>query len=112
MEPFGGVVIGRNEDMFIPKGATVGGVPWNETMFWNVYYVKGAFLDAEKAFEVINGMRTLELRMLQKCIGTRVLAGVLARQRFFFRRQRQVVDQGFGQHAMAECGRIEKGLEA
>ena len=47
---------------------------WSDTLFWNVYYVKGAFLDADKAFEVINGMRTLELRMLQKCIGTQVLA--------------------------------------
>jgi O-acetylhomoserine (thiol)-lyase len=28
--------------------------------------VKGAFLDADKAFEVINGMRTVELRMLQQ----------------------------------------------
>jgi O-acetylhomoserine/O-acetylserine sulfhydrylase-like pyridoxal-dependent enzyme len=52
---------------------------WSETLFWNVYYVKGAFLDADKAFEVINGMRTLELRMLQKCIGTLVLAQMLAR---------------------------------
>jgi len=41
--------------------------------------VKGAFLDADKAFEVINGMRTLELRMLQKCIATLVLSQLLAR---------------------------------
>ena len=40
-----GVVIGRNEDMFLPKGETAGGVAWNETLFWNVYYVKGAFLE-------------------------------------------------------------------
>jgi cystathionine beta-lyase/cystathionine gamma-synthase len=52
---------------------------WSDTLFWNVYYVKGAFLDADKAFEVINGMRTLELRMLQKCIATLVLSQLLAR---------------------------------
>jgi hypothetical protein len=51
---------------------------WDQTLFWNVYYVKGAFLDADKAFDVIDGMRTLELRMLQKCIHTVVLARVLA----------------------------------
>lgn len=82
-----GVVIGRNEDMFLPKGASVtvtraGGrtatVRWDETLFWNVYYIKGAFLDADKAYEVINGMRTLELRMLSKCITTIVLANALA----------------------------------
>jgi O-acetylhomoserine/O-acetylserine sulfhydrylase-like pyridoxal-dependent enzyme len=82
-----GVVIGRNEQMFLPKGESVrapgvdGRVQtysWEETLFWNVYYVKGAFLDADKAFEVITGMRTVELRMLQKCITTIVLARVLA----------------------------------
>src|SRR5262249_11838995 len=52
-------------------------IDWSETLFWNVYYVKGAFLDADKAFEVINGMRTLELRMLQKCISTMTLARAL-----------------------------------
>ena len=26
---------------------------WDETLFWNVYYVKGAFLDADKAFETM-----------------------------------------------------------
>jgi O-acetylhomoserine (thiol)-lyase len=69
-----GVVIGRNEDMFIPKGEKVGGVNWNETLFWNVYYVKGAFLNADAAFEVLQGLRTLELRMLAKCINTEILA--------------------------------------
>ena len=83
-----GVAIARNERMFIPKGSSLE-LPgpdgktrvfdWSDTLFWNVYYVKGAFLDADKAFEVINGMRTLELRMLQKCITTLVLAQVLAR---------------------------------
>ena len=83
-----GVAIARNERMFLPKGSRVtvdslaGGrqeIDWSETLFWNVYYVKGAFLDADKAFEVINGMRTLELRMLQKCISTATLARALAR---------------------------------
>ena len=83
-----GVCIGRNERMFLPKGESVtavgpDGAPctyrWDETLFWNVYYVKGAFLDADKAFEVINGMRTVELRVLQKAINTLVLARTLAR---------------------------------
>jgi cystathionine beta-lyase/cystathionine gamma-synthase len=82
-----GVVIARNEIMFLPKGssATMPGsdgksrtVRWDETLFWNVYYIKGAFLDADKAYEVINGMRTLELRMLAKCITTAVFARALA----------------------------------
>jgi cystathionine beta-lyase/cystathionine gamma-synthase len=82
-----GVCIGRNERMFIPKGDSVtapgpDGEPcsysWDETLFWNVYYVKGAFLDADKAFEVINGMRTVEMRVLQKSINTLVLARALA----------------------------------
>ena len=83
-----GVAIARNERMFIPKGESVTGTGpdgaprvyrWDETLFWNVYFVKGAFLDSDKAFEVINGMRTLELRMLRKCINTIVLARTLAR---------------------------------
>ena len=83
-----GVAIARNERMFLPKGSSVDGVgsdgrarrfDWSDTLFWNVYYVKGAFLDSDKAFEVINGMRTLELRMLQKCIATATLARALAR---------------------------------
>jgi O-acetylhomoserine/O-acetylserine sulfhydrylase-like pyridoxal-dependent enzyme len=82
-----GVVIGRNERMFIPKGESVTSADlsgrqvtyrWDETLFWNVFYVKGAFLDADKAFEVINGSRTLELRMLRKAISTTVLAKCLA----------------------------------
>mgnify|MGYP001086905855 FL=1 len=87
-----GVCIGRNERMFIPKGETVtapgpDGLPrsyrWDESLFWNVYYVKGAFLDADKAFEVINGMRTVELRVLNKCINTLVFAQALARHPAF-----------------------------
>ena len=82
-----GVVIGRNERMFIPKGETLK-MPrwdgkeieysWDETLFWNVYYIKGAFLDADKAFEVLNGMRTMELRVLRKCISTQCFTHVLA----------------------------------
>lgn len=72
-----GCVIGRNQDMFIPKGETVDGVPWDQTMFWNVYYVKGAFLNADAAFEVMQGMRTLMLRMMRKCINTQILADFL-----------------------------------
>ena len=73
----GGVVIGRNEDMFIPKGETAGGVNWADTLFWNVYYVKGAFLHADAAYEVIQGMRSLPVRMMAKCINTEILAKFL-----------------------------------
>lgn len=72
-----GCVIGRNLDMFIPKGQTMDGKSWDQTMFWNVYYVKGAFLNADGAFEVLQGMKTLSLRMLRKCINTRILARFL-----------------------------------
>jgi O-acetylhomoserine (thiol)-lyase len=65
-----GVVIGRNADMFMPKGDA----GWDQTLFWNVYYIKGAFLDSDKAFEVLSGMKTLEMRMLKKCINTAILA--------------------------------------
>lgn len=80
-----GVVIGRNEDMFIPKGLSVDttypngkerSVSWEETLFWNVYYIKGGFLDSEKAFEVLNGMKTYEMRVLQKAINTTTLAKI------------------------------------
>jgi O-acetylhomoserine/O-acetylserine sulfhydrylase-like pyridoxal-dependent enzyme len=74
-----GVVIGENHRMFLPKGESARGVSWNQTLFWSVYYIKGAFLDADKAFEVLSGMKTLELRMLQKGINTLVLARVLER---------------------------------
>lgn len=73
-----GVVIAENRLMFIPKGESFGGVRWDETLFWGVYYIKGAFLDADKAFEVISGMKTMELRMMQKCINTLILARFLA----------------------------------
>jgi O-acetylhomoserine/O-acetylserine sulfhydrylase-like pyridoxal-dependent enzyme len=74
-----GCLIGRNERMFMGKhesmpGTDVDGKPrtfnWDETVFWNVYYVKGAFLDSDKAYEVLNGMHTLELRLLQKVVNT------------------------------------------
>lgn len=68
-----GCVIGQNKDMFIPKGEP----GWDQTMFWNVYYVKGAFLTADAAFGVMEGMRTLEMRMLNKCINTQILAKFL-----------------------------------
>lgn len=73
-----GVVIGRNEDMFIPKGQSAGGRSWQESLFWNVYYVKGAFLNADAAYEVLQGIRTLDVRMLHKCINTLILARFLA----------------------------------
>jgi O-acetylhomoserine (thiol)-lyase len=74
-----GVVIGRNEDMFLPKGETAPtGHNWHDTLFWNVYYVKGAFLDSDKAFEVLTGMKSLEGRMLKKCINTLTFARWLA----------------------------------
>ena len=82
-----GVVIGRNEDMFVPKNSSIEAtwpdgrerrVEWDESMFWNVYYIKGGFLDADKAFEVLNGMKTYEIRVLQKAINTVVLAHVLS----------------------------------
>lgn len=69
-----GVVIGRNADMFMPKGDP----GWERTLFWNVFYIKGAFLDSDKAFEVLSGMKTLEMRMLKKCINTAILARWLA----------------------------------
>ena len=72
-----GVVIGRNEDMFIPKGQSAAGRSWNQTLFWNVYYTKGAFLNADAAFEVLQGIRTLDVRMLAKCINTIILARFL-----------------------------------
>lgn len=74
-----GVVLGRTEDMFLPKGDTApSGKVWHDTLFWNVYYIKGAFLDADKAFEVLTGMKTLEERMLKKCVNTLVFARWLA----------------------------------
>lgn len=87
-----GCVIGKNEDMFLPKGDRVettraDGSPrlvsWDETLFWNVYYVKGAFLDSDKAFEVLNGMKTLEIRLIQKAVNTITMALVLDAHPYF-----------------------------
>ncbi|WP_086933464.1 trans-sulfuration enzyme family protein [Agarilytica rhodophyticola] len=81
-----GVVIGRNERMFMPKGdscditlpsGNTETINWDATVFWNVYYIKGAFLDADKAFEVLNGLKTFEIRVLNKSINTLVLSQVL-----------------------------------
>lgn len=69
-----GCVIGKNIDMFIPKGSSVGDKCWDQTMFWNVYYVKGAFLNADAAYEVMTGMKSLTSRMLKKCINTLILS--------------------------------------
>lgn len=77
----GGVVIGKTHLMFAPKGTPAeknNGVPWNETMFWNVYYIKGAFLTADSAFDVLQGIRSLNVRMLTKCVNTRVFGRFLA----------------------------------
>lgn len=68
-----GCVIAKNEDMFAAKG-TPG---WDQTMFWNVYYVKGAFLSADAAFEVMQGMRTMEIRMLKKSTNTLILSELI-----------------------------------
>ncbi|WP_444937764.1 trans-sulfuration enzyme family protein [Microbulbifer sp. JMSA002] len=73
-----GVVIGENHRMFIPKGDSAKGLNWDQCMFWDVYYIKGAFLDADKAWEVHCGMRTLEMRMLTKCINTQCLSHFFA----------------------------------
>ncbi len=72
-----GCVIGQTKNMFAPKGHK-GEVDWDQTMFWNVYYVKGAFLNADAAFEVMQGMKTLPVRMLRKCINTQILARFLS----------------------------------
>ncbi len=83
-----GVVIGRNERMFMGKHESVKGIApdgsertysWDETLFWNVYYVKGAFLDSDKAYEVINGIHTLEQRLLQKIANTLAFTEFLGR---------------------------------
>ena len=73
-----GVVIGEGYRMFQSKGDCVNGYDWSKTMFWDVYYIKGAFLDSEKAFDVLNGMKTLELRMMNKVINTTVFSNFLA----------------------------------
>lgn len=73
-----GVVIGEGYRMFQAKGDCVNGYDWSRTMFWDVYYIKGAFLDSEKAFDVLNGMKTLEQRMMNKVINTTVFSQFLS----------------------------------
>ena len=73
-----GVLMGKNHLMFQPKGESHEGVSWHDTIFWNVYFIKGAFLESSEAAHVLNGMKTLEVRMLQKCVNTTVLARFLA----------------------------------
>ena len=77
-----GVVIGKNHNMFIPKGMTMNGLSWDKSMFWNVYYIKGAFLDSDKSFEVLNGMKTLNQRMLQKSINTATIAKIFNKNKY------------------------------
>lgn len=72
-----GVLIGETHRMFLPKGTEHEGITWDETLFWKVFYIKGGFLDADKAFEVMTGMKTLPLRLMQKSINTIVLARYL-----------------------------------
>ena len=73
-----GVVIGEAYRMFQAKGDCVNGYDWSKTMFWDVYYIKGAFLDSEKAFDVLNGMKTLEQRMMNKVMNTTIFSRFLA----------------------------------
>ncbi|AWL11764.1 Methionine gamma-lyase [Saliniradius amylolyticus] len=72
-----GVVIGETYKMFQPKGESINGYDWSRTLFWDVYYIKGAFLDSEKAFDVLTGMKTLEQRIMIKSINTQVLSQFL-----------------------------------
>lgn len=78
-----GVVIGEAYRMFQGKGDSVNGYDWSRTMFWDVYYIKGAFLDSEKAFDVLNGMKTLEMRIMHKVINTMVFSQFLASHQSF-----------------------------
>ncbi|WP_108652938.1 PLP-dependent transferase [Dongshaea marina] len=73
-----GVVIGQGHRMFIPKGEQINGVSWENSMFWDVYYIKGAFLDADKAYEVLTGMKTLSERAYKKAINTTAFTNFLA----------------------------------
>lgn len=72
-----GVVIGPGYRMFQHKGSSMHGVDWSQTLFWDVYYIKGAFLDSEKAFDVLNGMKTLDARIMNKVINTQVFTAFL-----------------------------------
>ncbi|WP_062268533.1 trans-sulfuration enzyme family protein [Endozoicomonas arenosclerae] len=72
-----GGIIGESSRMFLPKNTEHDGIRWDETLFWDVYYIKGAFLDADKSLDIINGLKTLESRMLSKCINTLVFSHYL-----------------------------------
>ncbi|MGR4000721.1 MAG: aminotransferase class I/II-fold pyridoxal phosphate-dependent enzyme [Alphaproteobacteria bacterium] len=74
-----GCVIGPSALMSATKGKNnlwrdangkVHEIPWNDTLFWNVFYIKGGFLDADKAFEVLRGIPTLHMRVWEKAINT------------------------------------------
>lgn len=78
-----GTVIGEGYRMFIPKGEEVNGVNWSESMFWDVYYIKGAFLDSDKAYDVLTGMKTLEQRLIHKAINTTAFARFLDSHKAF-----------------------------
>ena len=54
------------------------GLSWDKSMFWDVYYIKGAFLDSDKAYDVLIGMKTLEQRMINKAINTMIFTRFLA----------------------------------
>jgi len=73
-----GVVIGEGYRMFIPKGGEANGLSWEKCMFWDVYYIKGAFLASDLAYDVLTGMKTLEQRVLKKVINTIAFANFLA----------------------------------
>ena len=72
-----GGIVGESHRMFLPKHGKHTDVSWEQTLFWDVYYIKGAFLDADKALDVSNGLKTLESRMLTKCINTLVISHYL-----------------------------------
>ncbi len=73
-----GVIIGEGYRMFIPKGGEANGLSWEKCMFWDVYYIKGAFLASDLAYDVLTGMKTLEQRVLKKTVNTIVFANFLA----------------------------------
>lgn len=91
-----GVVIGEAYRMFQSKGDCVNGWDWSKTMFWDVYYIKGAFLDSEKAFDVLTGMKTLSQRIMNKVINTKVFTQFLASHPSF-----NVNSHALNQHANA-----------
>ena len=69
--------MGEAKRMFLPKNSKQDDISWEQTLFWDVYYIKGAFLDADKALDVMNGLKTLESRMLSKCINTIIFSHYL-----------------------------------